>query len=1300
MAREAGGRAHEVALHAARWRVEQGEETGAQQLLDRLAAANDTEAAELLFARRGWELVEAAATANHATAAAAAHGALARGWRQLIGVVAQGARVLPAAAAAPSEAWGIVSSEGAPLEAGLRVECDVLLKQHAEWASTCAQASARLACAQALLGTAELLRSGVSVAGEGLAAGMVERLIHLPAWEAREAQILAERYAAAYEQRHRGAEDAPLDEVEQQHLAARQAARLVRLEALQALLDDGSAGAAGGLHRLGATLLKMLDELGAVPGLLPPAASPTALEQARQAVRARSLALTQLVVDQLHPQKTTTTTPDDAVQAALLALAQRLAAAAAASLGLPPGTPLAAAAAFAQRLRAQAAATCFYLDGSTAAAAGTQVPSSSAAAMPLVARRGPSFSAPGAPMHGPGAHADTSLAAEGALQLLQSARNATTGEARRHCLAAALDRLSHAKEQLLQQATAVRAAAARAPDAGGAARRGAAERVRLLQQLQGALAAPAGSEGAAAQLATALHLPFAQEAEVTGGAVAAAEMAVEEEVRRAADELLAEQVPAAISALACAQLGRAELAGRRATLQRLWAGSDACGKIGQALALVAGGKGGEAQQVLVELGSGSPVVPADAMAALTALVARLLRADEEAAAPGDGSATAAAATADATADVTARLAAQGETLHRLSCALALALEHEGGLRPPAEEATSAMLGVKLAGEAPALSFTLTPRGGAPRTLQPTGWLSDATGRVVLRAPTSLCALLWPRLQVPLLACWQPHAAEAMRALALHLASALHSTPPPPSHSTFKRLRADARGGAHAEAAALLLSVLHALLAAAREAALCDTAGGGARLPVAEAEELLRRTAGALLHCSSSPLGTAAAPPPLLASLLLLLDHGDLLGGAPGAAAALVPPLCVGLGCAAPAPDGAQKPGGTRELQLQLLARLLPTLSAELPAAPRERLVAALLSQLTVGPPAALNRALLPALLALSRAPPCARTLLSAGLLPRLCSALESLLRDGVLPRYDAQGERTAAHEAWCGMLAVATAAFEALGETAAAFLPQAAVLLERVHTPLAAGGAGECSLAGLLEQAMTLRLHAALSGEGGGSAPNAMHLAAARAALPFVSSSLLLKAPELVAAMPPLGTAETTAARLLPSGAPLPAPPHRSGDGAKTPPSTASSAPDGAEGVGSLFCTRLRLALQASLCACLAMLGAPRTMFAPVAEGHWVVGPAELQVALTAALLGLQRLPNLACVAPHAHGTPPSRAALLCAVARCVALAANLELASTGQQAHRSLLIGWVEVAADQVKLDDEVREQLDGYVREATRSF
>ena len=50
------------------------------------------------------------------------------------------------------------------------------------------------------------------------------------------------------------------------------------------------------------------------------------------------------------------------------------------------------------------------------------------------------------------------------MQLLQRARNATTGEARRHCLAAALDRLSHAKEQLLQQATAVRAAAARARD--------------------------------------------------------------------------------------------------------------------------------------------------------------------------------------------------------------------------------------------------------------------------------------------------------------------------------------------------------------------------------------------------------------------------------------------------------------------------------------------------------------------------------------------------------------------------------------------------------------------------------------------------------------------------------------------------------------------------------------------------------------------------------------------------------------------------------------------------------------------
>ena len=69
MAREAGGRAHEVALHAARRRVEHGEATGAQQLLERLAAANDAEATELLLTRRGWELVEAAAAANHAAAA-------------------------------------------------------------------------------------------------------------------------------------------------------------------------------------------------------------------------------------------------------------------------------------------------------------------------------------------------------------------------------------------------------------------------------------------------------------------------------------------------------------------------------------------------------------------------------------------------------------------------------------------------------------------------------------------------------------------------------------------------------------------------------------------------------------------------------------------------------------------------------------------------------------------------------------------------------------------------------------------------------------------------------------------------------------------------------------------------------------------------------------------------------------------------------------------------------------------------------------------------------------------------------
>ena len=66
----------------------------------------------------------------------------------------------------------------------------------------------------------------------------------------------------------------------------------------------------------------------------------------------------------------------------------------------------------------------------------------------------------------------------------------------------------------------------------------------------------------------------------------------------------------------------------------------------------------------------------------------------------------------------------------------------------------------------------------------------------------------------------------------------------------------------------------------------------------------------------------------------------------------MPPLCIGLGCAAPAAGGsdinAQRPGGVWELQLRLLARLLPTLDAELPEAPRQRLATALLSQLTTG----------------------------------------------------------------------------------------------------------------------------------------------------------------------------------------------------------------------------------------------------------------------------------------------------------------------------------------------------------------
>ena len=53
-----------------------------------------------------------------------------------------------------------------------------------------------------------------------------------------------------------------------------------------------------------------------------------------------------------------------------------------------------------------------------------------------------------------------------------------------------------------------------------------------------------------------------------------------------------------------------------------------------------------------------------------------------------------------------------------------------------------------------------------------------------------------------------------------------------------------------------------------------------------------------------------------------------------------------------------------------------------------------------------------------------------------------------------------------------------------------------------------------------------------------------------------------------------------------------------------------------------------------------------------------------------------------------------------LALALTLTRTRTRTQAHRALLAGWVEAAADQVKLDDEVREQLDGCVREATRSL
>ena len=63
--------------------------------------------------------------------------------------------------------------------------------------------------------------------------------------------------------------------------------------------------------------------------------------------------------------------------------------------------------------------------------AGAPGPAASAGALPLAARRGPSFSSAGTPLHGGGgAHADASRAAEGATQLLQGARDAATAEVR------------------------------------------------------------------------------------------------------------------------------------------------------------------------------------------------------------------------------------------------------------------------------------------------------------------------------------------------------------------------------------------------------------------------------------------------------------------------------------------------------------------------------------------------------------------------------------------------------------------------------------------------------------------------------------------------------------------------------------------------------------------------------------------------------------------------------------------------------------------------------------------------------
>ena len=777
-------------------------------------------------------LTRAAARADAATLADGAHTMMVCSWRQLVSCAFQRSDVARPPAPAildgsiQAPAWLNGVSESRPLESAMQTRISQLKREQEAWADRCA--SARQMC-RTLSAAAELLTQQALAlrSAPALAWTLVDALLARDTWQQKYKELCA----------------MPRATPEHPHVIQRTVRHDVRLQALQAALDDSQllrsdAGAGSQLlHKVTTHLCISLEKMAAKPaGPLSTSAATTLVTQTIAALRRGDELLKQLATGKEQPLTSQTEHPA-ALPAQLALLSAQL---------VQKARPFGMADAL-LTAEVNARGVCRLLDGEAGAA--SLVPST--------------FSQP----------VVDSVDTGGAVQLLRLAAAASmpNGEgselSRHEYMCSALSRLACARESMLQHAAAT--AAANASD-NAVHTRDSEERVALLQWLGSASPATIGAWNAAAQV----HASLMRQSNHARIGTTGSAQGMEGQIEKVVDALLNEQLDEGVGALAeChdqrAAAGEAADAGRK-----LWSRVDCCAKLLALLSAMQDVDESQQRQAAASLSSAlkelgpAPLQSSDP-AALVHMAAQTLGACEEAAACEGGLQ---GAVGD---DTTDTLETRAAGVQEVISVLALALHHEQsaskrGLSslPRAGSTLSVLIHP---GTAFTLSFAQQGETSA-RRLDRHGWFSDASGHMVERAPAALCRVLWPAsADAPLervSSSWAERLPEALSALAVSVGDHL-----------VKHAQADQEGTRSCEAASLLLCTTKALLAIK-----WPTSGHSTLLP------LVARAVVAMPPAEHRPLLSE----PLLGCLLLLLRRTPAATLPPADVAPLIPRLTADL----------------------------------------------------------------------------------------------------------------------------------------------------------------------------------------------------------------------------------------------------------------------------------------------------------------------------------------------------------------------------------------------------------------------